>query len=77
MPLCPSHLHHVVPGAVESQLPQPVDEALAGLAVDSARFQHGLTLFHKLDDKNMQWNSSWTLNEAHSKWLTAGYNQYE
>lgn len=43
-----AHLHHGVPGTVVSQLSQPVDEALAGLAVDPARLHHGLALFHKL-----------------------------
>lgn len=36
-----------------SQLPHAVDEALAGLTVDPARLQHGLALFHKLDDTNI------------------------
>lgn len=49
MPPRSSHLHHVLPGAVVSQLPEAVDEALAGLAVDSACLQHGLALFHKLE----------------------------
>lgn len=44
----PAHLHHAVPGAVVSQVSEAADEALAGLAVDSARLQHGLALFHKL-----------------------------
>lgn len=48
------HLHGLFPGALVSQLPQAVDEALAGLAVDSAGLQHGMALFHKLDDTNMQ-----------------------
>ena len=43
-----SHLHRLVPGALMSQLPEAVDEALAGLAVDSAGLQHGLALFHEL-----------------------------
>lgn len=54
MPLCCFHLHHLVPGAVVSQLPEAVDEALAGLAVDPACLQHGLALFHQLDDTNKQ-----------------------
>lgn len=44
-----THLHHGVPGAVVSQLPQPVDEALAGLAVGPAGLHHGLALFHQLE----------------------------
>lgn len=51
------HLHHLVPGAVVTQLPQAVHKALAGLAVDPARLQHGLALFHKLDDADMQHHS--------------------
>lgn len=37
-----------------SQLPEAVDEALAGLAVDSARVQHGLALLHELRDTSKQ-----------------------
>lgn len=44
-----THLHHGVPGAVLAQLPQPVDEALAGLAVDPAGLHHGLALLHQLE----------------------------
>lgn len=50
-----THLHHAVSGALVSELPQAVDEALAGLAVDPARLHHGMALFHKLDDTNKQW----------------------
>lgn len=44
------HLHHVVRWPLVSELPQAVDEALAGLTVDSACLQHGLALFHKLEE---------------------------
>lgn len=44
-----AHLHHGVPRAVVSQLPQPVDEALAGLTVGPAGLHHGLALLHQLD----------------------------
>lgn len=37
-----------------SQLPQPVDEALAGLAVDPAGLQHGLALLHELDNTGVK-----------------------
>lgn len=57
--VCSSHLHHLVPRALVSQLSETVDEALAGLAVGSARVQHGLTLFHKLQDTNMQHCGQW------------------
>lgn len=50
-----THRHHAVPGAtLVSELPEAVDEALAGLAVDPARLHHGMALFHKLDDTNKQ-----------------------
>lgn len=55
---CCSHLHHEVPGALVSQLPEAGDEALAGLAVGPARLQHGLALFHKLHDANTQHSQS-------------------
>ena len=55
--VCSPHLHHLVPGALVSQLPEAVDEALAGLAVDSARLQHGLALFHELRDTKAQLQS--------------------
>jgi len=35
-----------------SQIPEAIHKALAGLAVHSAGLQHGLALFHKLDDTN-------------------------
>lgn len=41
-----AHLHHVVPGALVSELPQAVDKALAGLAVDPACLHHGMALFY-------------------------------
>lgn len=54
MSVCFSHLHRAVPGALVSQLLEAVDEALAGLAVGPAGLQHGLALFHKLEDTNTQ-----------------------
>jgi len=33
-----------------SQLPEAVDEALAGLTVGPPCLQHGLALFHKLEE---------------------------
>lgn len=45
-----THLHHLVPGALMSQLPQAVDKALTALAVDPTGLQHGLALLHQLQD---------------------------
>lgn len=69
---CSAHRHHLVLGALVSELPEAVDEALAGLTVDSACIQHGLALFHQLDDTNKQHdgyllNTPTTGNECHNR----------
>lgn len=46
MPVCSAHRHHLVPGALVSELPEAIHEALAGLTVGFAGLQHGLALFH-------------------------------
>lgn len=51
-PVRSSHLHHLVSTALVAQLSEAVDKALAGLAVDSACLQHGLALFHQLQNTN-------------------------
>lgn len=48
------HRHHLVPGALVSQLPEAADKALAGLTVRSACIQHGLALFHQLKDTDKE-----------------------
>lgn len=58
-PVRVAHLQHGVPGAVVSQLPQPVDEAPAGLAVDPAGLHHGLALFHQLQHTVLPRESRW------------------
>lgn len=78
-----SNLHHLVPGAVVSQVAQAVHKALAGLAVDPARLQHGLALFHQLggNTHNIHNNTVRFLLNTQTKrdprCLMAGRNHYE
>lgn len=74
------HLHHLVPGALVSQIPEAVDEALAGLAVDPARLQHGLALFHELENRDKQHHShpsSWGLKRETLEVVTSVINLTE
>lgn len=66
-----THLHHLVPGALMSQLPQAVDEALTALAVDPTGLQHGLALLHQLHDA---WHATQQLKSSRllSPWIIKG-----